>query len=218
MWRYWRCLPTRGRIGIYAGSWYTETLREDAKGRKAIAQLDHELRRIRRRGVRKHLLGRGVDRREPLAALGLDEPPADEKVVLRRDRRLHCLGRRGVIKDASRRAKPSAPAGEAVGVFRSGVLLELSMPVPFACAMSDRIGKLTLGPRRDVRRPSQPIARFTAPSARIADESYTGKGEFSCVTSRGASEHARITPSQPRWARLSMMCSTVRRDSGLDCP
>ena len=47
MWRYWRCLPTRGRIGIYAGSWYTETLREDAKGRKAIAQLDHELRRIR---------------------------------------------------------------------------------------------------------------------------------------------------------------------------
>ncbi len=47
MWRYWRSLPTRGRIGIYAGSWYTETLREEARGRKALVQLDHELRRIR---------------------------------------------------------------------------------------------------------------------------------------------------------------------------
>lgn len=47
MWRYWRCLPTCGRIGIYAGSWYTETLLEEARGRKGLAQLDHELRRIR---------------------------------------------------------------------------------------------------------------------------------------------------------------------------
>jgi AMP-polyphosphate phosphotransferase len=47
MWRYWRSLPTRGRIGIYAGSWYTETLRQEAHNRKALAQLDHELERIR---------------------------------------------------------------------------------------------------------------------------------------------------------------------------
>ncbi|HEY0946483.1 MAG TPA: polyphosphate:AMP phosphotransferase [Opitutaceae bacterium] len=47
MWRYWRSLPSTGRIGIYAGSWYTETLREETNGKKALAQLDHELRRIR---------------------------------------------------------------------------------------------------------------------------------------------------------------------------
>jgi polyphosphate:AMP phosphotransferase len=47
MWRYWRSLPTRGRIGIYAGSWYTETLREEIRSRKDLLQLDHELRRIR---------------------------------------------------------------------------------------------------------------------------------------------------------------------------
>ncbi|MBL9193325.1 MAG: polyphosphate:AMP phosphotransferase [Opitutaceae bacterium] len=47
MWRYWRSLPANGRIGVFAGSWYTETLREQAKGKKELAQLDHELRRIR---------------------------------------------------------------------------------------------------------------------------------------------------------------------------
>ncbi len=47
MWRFWRSLPTGGRIGIYAGSWYTETLREEARGKKGLAELDHELRRIR---------------------------------------------------------------------------------------------------------------------------------------------------------------------------
>jgi polyphosphate kinase 2 (PPK2 family) len=30
MWRYWRSLPANGRIGVFAGSWYTETLREQA--------------------------------------------------------------------------------------------------------------------------------------------------------------------------------------------
>ena len=47
MWRYWRSLPANGRIGVFAGSWYTETLREQARGKKELAQLDHELRRIR---------------------------------------------------------------------------------------------------------------------------------------------------------------------------
>jgi polyphosphate kinase 2 (PPK2 family) len=47
MWRYWRSLPANGRIGVFAGSWYTETLREQATDKKELAQLDHELRRIR---------------------------------------------------------------------------------------------------------------------------------------------------------------------------
>ena len=47
MWRFWRVLPTRGRMGIFVGSWYTETLREEARSKKALAELDYELRRIR---------------------------------------------------------------------------------------------------------------------------------------------------------------------------
>jgi len=47
MWRFWRSLPSVGRIGIYAGSWYTETLREEARAAKTTADLEHELRRIR---------------------------------------------------------------------------------------------------------------------------------------------------------------------------
>jgi polyphosphate:AMP phosphotransferase len=47
MWRFWRSLPSAGRIGIYPGSWYTETLREELRGKKALVDLDHELRRIR---------------------------------------------------------------------------------------------------------------------------------------------------------------------------
>ncbi len=47
MWRFWRHLPARGRIGIFASSWYTETLREEATSKKEKAQLDHELRVIR---------------------------------------------------------------------------------------------------------------------------------------------------------------------------
>ena len=30
MWRFWRCLPSRGRLGIFSGSWYTELLRGQA--------------------------------------------------------------------------------------------------------------------------------------------------------------------------------------------
>ncbi|MGA3006686.1 MAG: polyphosphate:AMP phosphotransferase [Opitutaceae bacterium] len=48
MWRFWRSLTSQGRMGIYAGSWYTETLREEIHGPKTVAQLDHELQRIRR--------------------------------------------------------------------------------------------------------------------------------------------------------------------------
>ena len=47
MWRFWRCLPARGRIGIYPGSWYTETMREEARSKKQLDELAHELDRIR---------------------------------------------------------------------------------------------------------------------------------------------------------------------------
>jgi polyphosphate:AMP phosphotransferase len=46
MWRYWRCLPPRGRMGIYAGSWYTEALREDPRSPRELAHFEHTLRRI----------------------------------------------------------------------------------------------------------------------------------------------------------------------------
>ncbi len=46
-WRYWRSLPGLGRIGLYAGSWYTETLREEAQGTQAREQVIQEAERIR---------------------------------------------------------------------------------------------------------------------------------------------------------------------------
>lgn len=46
-WRFWRSLPGIGRIGLYAGSWYTETLREEARGQRALRHVAHEAERIR---------------------------------------------------------------------------------------------------------------------------------------------------------------------------
>jgi polyphosphate:AMP phosphotransferase len=46
-WRFWRSLPGIGRIGLYAGSWYTETLREEARNRRALKQVVEEADRIR---------------------------------------------------------------------------------------------------------------------------------------------------------------------------
>jgi polyphosphate:AMP phosphotransferase len=45
-WRFWRSLPAHGRIGLYAGSWYTETLREEARGRREADSIRHEAERI----------------------------------------------------------------------------------------------------------------------------------------------------------------------------
>ncbi|MES1166558.1 MAG: hypothetical protein ABUL68_01010, partial [Pseudomonadota bacterium] len=45
-WRYWRSLPGLGRIGLYAGSWYTEALREEAQGQRTDEQIVHEAERI----------------------------------------------------------------------------------------------------------------------------------------------------------------------------
>lgn len=46
-WRFWRSLPGMGRIGLYAGSWYTETLREEARNRRALGHVAEEAERIR---------------------------------------------------------------------------------------------------------------------------------------------------------------------------
>lgn len=47
LWRFWRSLPVAGKIGIYAGSWYTETLAEEARNKKALDALDADLADIR---------------------------------------------------------------------------------------------------------------------------------------------------------------------------
>jgi polyphosphate:AMP phosphotransferase len=46
-WRFWQSLPQPGRIGLYAGSWYTETLREEARGERALEHITEEAERIR---------------------------------------------------------------------------------------------------------------------------------------------------------------------------
>ncbi len=46
-WRFWRSLPGIGRIGLYAGSWYTETLREEARSARALKSVAEEAGRIR---------------------------------------------------------------------------------------------------------------------------------------------------------------------------
>jgi polyphosphate:AMP phosphotransferase len=48
MWRFWRCLPSNGRVGIFAGSWYTELLRAHADDAPKPARTDpHQVERIR---------------------------------------------------------------------------------------------------------------------------------------------------------------------------
>lgn len=46
MWRYWRCLPPRGRMAIYAGGWHADALREDPRSPRELDEFDENLRRI----------------------------------------------------------------------------------------------------------------------------------------------------------------------------
>lgn len=46
-WRFWQSLPGIGRIGLYAGSWYTETLREEARSQRALTHVAEDAERIR---------------------------------------------------------------------------------------------------------------------------------------------------------------------------
>ena len=53
MWRYWRCLPPRGRMAIYAGSWHTDALNEDPR---TPAEFDHFRQTLRRHAHFEKLL------------------------------------------------------------------------------------------------------------------------------------------------------------------
>lgn len=44
MWRYWRCLPPRGRMAIYAGGWHAEALRRDPRSPRELADYADALR------------------------------------------------------------------------------------------------------------------------------------------------------------------------------
>ena len=48
MWRYWRSLPPKGRIGIFAGSWYSDPIRERLLGHISLKELDARADQINR--------------------------------------------------------------------------------------------------------------------------------------------------------------------------
>ena len=48
MYRYWRMLPPRGKIGIFDGSWYTWPIFERAHGRIKTSELDQDMARVAR--------------------------------------------------------------------------------------------------------------------------------------------------------------------------
>jgi polyphosphate:AMP phosphotransferase len=48
MWRYWRTLPPKGRIGIFAGSWYSDPIRLRITGELSQRELDARAAQINR--------------------------------------------------------------------------------------------------------------------------------------------------------------------------
>ena len=46
MWRFWRALPPKGRIGIFSRSWYSSLIAERVSGQMAIGDLDQRLEQI----------------------------------------------------------------------------------------------------------------------------------------------------------------------------
>jgi len=48
MWRFWRSLPPKGRIGIFAGSWYSDPIRERIQGAISLKELDARADQINR--------------------------------------------------------------------------------------------------------------------------------------------------------------------------
>ncbi len=48
MWRFWRVLPPKGRIGVFSGSWYSDPIAAGVEGRFDDDRLDHEMARINR--------------------------------------------------------------------------------------------------------------------------------------------------------------------------
>ncbi|MFZ3018083.1 MAG: polyphosphate:AMP phosphotransferase [Gallionella sp.] len=48
MWRFWRALPPKGRIGVFLGSWYTWPVLNRVMGHTKTADLDQSLERAKR--------------------------------------------------------------------------------------------------------------------------------------------------------------------------
>ena len=48
MWRYWRALPPKGRIGIFSGSWYSDPIRMRIQGEMTEMELDARAAQINR--------------------------------------------------------------------------------------------------------------------------------------------------------------------------
>jgi len=46
MWRFWRALPPKGKIGIFLGSWYSEPIVTHVHGKTKNAELDQAMERI----------------------------------------------------------------------------------------------------------------------------------------------------------------------------
>jgi len=58
MWRFWRALPPKGRIGIFLGSWYTWPILNRVRGITKNADLDQSLERAKR--LEKMLVDEGA--------------------------------------------------------------------------------------------------------------------------------------------------------------
>lgn len=48
MWRFWRALPAKGKVGIFAGSWYSEPIAQRIAGEMRRSELDQRLDDINR--------------------------------------------------------------------------------------------------------------------------------------------------------------------------
>ncbi|MCG2576420.1 polyphosphate:AMP phosphotransferase [Dechloromonas sp. XY25] len=48
MWRYWRALPPKGKVGIFAGSWYSQPITDRITGQMRRSELDERLDDINR--------------------------------------------------------------------------------------------------------------------------------------------------------------------------
>ena len=48
MWRYWRALPPKGRVGIFAGSWYSGPIHDRIEGEMSQAAVDQRIDQINR--------------------------------------------------------------------------------------------------------------------------------------------------------------------------
>jgi polyphosphate:AMP phosphotransferase len=58
MWRFWRALPPKGRVGVFLGSWYTWPVLNRVMGRTKTADLDQSLERAKR--MEKMLVAEGA--------------------------------------------------------------------------------------------------------------------------------------------------------------